>query len=205
MLQALARHRNTLRGVACIGPETTDDDLERMTHNGVRGVRLDMRGGNGGDPAAIEALAQRLEPLGLHLELQLDPSALKRLAPLLGRLPVDCVIEHFGLVPAADGVDQAAFKALLRLVRGGRCWVKLSGVDRICGPPWHDTLEPAQALIGADPTRLLWGSDWPHAASPGKPPGDRALIELIGRWAPDARLRHLILVDNPARLYRFGE
>jgi predicted TIM-barrel fold metal-dependent hydrolase len=34
-------------------------------------------------------------------------------------------------------------------------------------------------------------------------PDDADLVDLIERWMPDAALRKQILVDNPARLYRF--
>jgi predicted TIM-barrel fold metal-dependent hydrolase len=34
---------------------------------------------------------------------------------------------------------------------------------------------------------------------------DGDLLDLLGHWAPDERLRHLILVENPARLYGFEE
>jgi predicted TIM-barrel fold metal-dependent hydrolase len=33
---------------------------------------------------------------------------------------------------------------------------------------------------------------------------DGELADLLERWAPDARTRARILVDNPAALYRFG-
>ena len=31
------------------------------------------------------------------------------------------------------------------------------------------------------------------------------LFDLLAEWAPDERLRHRILVENPARLYGFGK
>ena len=204
LLQALAAHRNRLRGVARYAPELGDGALEQMAHTGVRGLRVDLRTPGAPDLPSLEALAQRLEPHRCHLELAVDPAILKRVAPHLATLAVDCVIEHFGLVPAGAA---AALKPLVRLLRGGRCWVKLSGIDLVSrtGPPWRDTLPLAQALIEADPTRLLWGSGWPQGGGAGWPPDDAALIDLLALWAPDERLRHLILVDNPARLYRFGD
>jgi predicted TIM-barrel fold metal-dependent hydrolase len=70
----------------------------------------------------------------------------------------------------------------------------------------------ARALIEANPHRILWGSDWPHPdTGVGRKPSDVSallriddgqLLNLLGTWAPDAALRKMILVDNPATLYR---
>jgi 2-pyrone-4,6-dicarboxylate lactonase len=62
-----------------------------------------------------------------------------------------------------------------------------------------------RALVDTDPTRLVWGSDWPHVAIDGPMSNDGDLLDLLGEWAPDERLRHFILVENPARLYGFKE
>jgi predicted TIM-barrel fold metal-dependent hydrolase len=205
MLQALARHRNVLRGVAIVGPDTQDETLERLAHTGIRGLK--PAGRRATDPDALEALALRAEPLGLHLELPLRAADLPRLAPVLADLAVDVVVEHFGRPAPAEGVRAAGFQALLRLVRAGKCWVKFSGADRISAEaePYADLAPFIAALTEADPTRLVWGSDWPHATLRGRPPNTGLLLDLLLAWAPDDRLRHLILVENPARLYGFGE
>ena len=72
----------------------------------------------------------------------------------------------------------------------------------------------AQALIAANPDRIVWGTDWPHpdsvtAARQARPPtstplfqiDDGRLLNQLPVWAPDAAMRKKILVDNPARLY----
>jgi predicted TIM-barrel fold metal-dependent hydrolase len=73
----------------------------------------------------------------------------------------------------------------------------------------------AQALLAANPDRLVWGSDWPHPdsrpktgealkeVSPYPPLDDAVLLNLLATWVPDADTRRRILVDNPARLYGF--
>jgi predicted TIM-barrel fold metal-dependent hydrolase len=58
---------------------------------------------------------------------------------------------------------------------------------------------------------VLWGSNWPHpgrgttpsAIAPPYPNDDGRVLNLLPRWVPDAATRKKILVDNPARLYRF--
>jgi predicted TIM-barrel fold metal-dependent hydrolase len=34
---------------------------------------------------------------------------------------------------------------------------------------------------------------------------DGDLLDLLQLWVPDERQRHLVLVENPARLYGFGD
>jgi D-galactarolactone isomerase len=101
-------------------------------------------------------------------------------------------------------VDHAAFRCLQRLVDKG-AYVKLSAPyeSSRLGPPGFDDVAPlAKALVRQAPERMLWASNWPH---PGKAPQDEAaLLDLLLDWAPEEADRRRILVDNPARLYRFG-
>jgi predicted TIM-barrel fold metal-dependent hydrolase len=206
-LDALAKHRNRLRGIAVVDPTVSDETLERMDGNGIRGIRFNMLFRGGVDLDHLEGLARRIERFGWHIQLLIDCRTLPALAPKLARLPVDIVIDHMGHMPASTGIDHPGFRQLLKLVRDGRTWVKLSGANRTssAGPPYHDTIPFAQALVDADPTRLVWGSDWPHVAIPGPMANDGDLLDLLRLWVPDERQRHLVLVENPARLYGFGD
>jgi len=57
--------------------------------------------------------------------------------------------------------------------------------------------------VRANPERIVWGSDWPHPRIEGEMPNAGHLSELFHDWPPDTDVRRKILVDNPARLYRF--
>ena len=72
-------------------------------------------------------------------------------------------------------------------------------------PPHPDTTAFAHALLAAEPTRLVWGSDWPHVKGEWSipMPNDADLADLLQTWIPDANLRKQVLVDNAARLYGF--
>jgi predicted TIM-barrel fold metal-dependent hydrolase len=73
----------------------------------------------------------------------------------------------------------------------------------------------AEALVAANPERMLWASDWPHTDStrvpgraaadlaPGLPIDDALVLNQLPRWVSDAATRRAILTDNPARLYGF--
>ena len=117
-----------------------------------------------------------------------------------------------GRAPSAEwldarGVDDPGFVALCRLVADGRAWTKLSGADRNteAGPSYRDIDPFVEALVRANPERLVWGTDWPHINyfDAERVPDDGALANLLARWLPDERVRHRVLVDNPAALYDF--
>ncbi|GAC1336275.1 MAG: amidohydrolase [Myxococcales bacterium] len=205
LVETLRRHPLRLRGVAVVAPSVGDAELEALAAAGVRGLRLNVVFGGGIGFEALETLAARSAPLGLHLELLLDASALPRLAPRLLRIDVPFVVDHMGLRPTAGGVRDPGFQALLGLLGDTRAWVKLAGSYRTssAGGDFADTLPFAHALLERAPDRLVWGSDWPHVAVPGRMPNDGELLDLLGRWVPDEALRDRILVDNPRRLYDF--
>jgi 2-pyrone-4,6-dicarboxylate lactonase len=94
---------------------------------------------------------------------------------------------------------------LLGLVKHGNTWVKLSGAYRATDDVanYADTMAMPQALIAANPDRMVWGTDWPHVHF-GKPMMKTGpILELFAKWAPDEKVRHKILVDTPAKLYDF--
>jgi 2-pyrone-4,6-dicarboxylate lactonase len=203
--EVLRAHPDRLRGVAVVAPDVPDGALEDLAAAGVRGLRLNVLFGGGVGFDALETLASRIAGLGWHLQFLLDARELPALAPRLERLPVSFVVDHMGHMPTAAGLDHPGFQTLLRLVRDGRCWVKLSGTYRIssAGPPFTDTIPFARALVDAAPDRMVWGSDWPHVAMDTYMPNTGDLLDLLATWVPDEAVRRRILVDNPARLYGF--
>ena len=130
--------------------------------------------------------------------------------------PMPIVFDHFGGAQGALGVEQPGFATLVNLVKSGKAYVKISAPYRSSTmlPDYADMVPLAKALIGANPQRIVWGSDWPHPAP--APPGakytdiaplwqvdDGRIFNQLPVWAPDAAVRKLILVDNPAKLYGY--
>jgi predicted TIM-barrel fold metal-dependent hydrolase len=116
------------------------------------------------------------------------------------------MIDHMGRPDTRGTVDAPGFQALIRFLKSGRGWSKLSAPYRtsLQAPPYADITPFAHALVAAVPDRLVWGSDWPHVMLEGLMPNDGALADLLATWVPDVRVRKRILVDNPARLYGFS-
>jgi predicted TIM-barrel fold metal-dependent hydrolase len=123
----------------------------------------------------------------------------------LADFPVDMVFGQLGYVPASKSPAAPGFQALLRLMRDGKAWVKLTAPYRptTSAMPYRDTDVFAHALVDAAPERRLWGTDWPHVFIKTAIPEDRKLLALFEHWVPDAAMRQRILVDQPAELYRF--
>ena len=205
-LAAMARLGPGCHGVAVLGDEVTEAELESMNAAGMRGVRFNLlyEGGPGLGP--LTRVAERIAPFGWHVQLLIDGRGLPEMRPSLDALPVPIVVDHMGHIPAAAGVDHPGNRALIRLAREGRCWVKLSGAYYLSDawPRYADVAPLARALIAAAPERMVWGTDWPHPAARGKVPNDGDVMDLLADWTDgDAALRRRVLVDNPARLYGF--
>ena len=211
LLEALERGGGRFRGVAVIDPAAHDLELARLHALGVRGVRANVVDVPGREPGALplerlRALAQRIAPLGWHLELLLHVDEFPELDRAFRGFPVDLVFGHLGYAGTRRGLDDPGFRALLRLLAGGRCWVKLSGPYRISADalPYGDVVPFARALAETRGDRLLWGSDWPHVMLKGTMPNDADLLELLADWLPGETARRHVLVDNPAALYGFS-
>lgn len=211
LLDALRASKIDLRGIAVIGDEIGTAELESMHAAGVRGIRLnivDTSENKGVMPLErMRALAQRIAPLGWHIELLAHVNEFPDLDRLLGDFPVQFSFGHLGYVPTGLGTNDPGFQALLRLLADGRAWVKLTAPYRIATSdlPHADVTPFAHALLERAPDRIVWGTDWPHAKAewPIPMPNDGDLTDLLLDWVPDSALREKVLVANPARLYGF--
>ena len=209
MLDAIAWSRafepgGAWRGVAMVGSEATEREIEALHAGGVRGVRFNFVRHLGGAPDArvFERTLAMIEPFAWHVVLHFDAEDIEGHAEMFRRLRVPFVIDHMGRVQAQHGLDQRPFRMLLDLMRNKLAWVKVSGAERVsaAGKPFHDAVPFAAALVDAAPDRVLWGTDFPHP-NVKVMPNDGELVDLFAKVVSDERLRKRILVDNPARLY----
>jgi predicted TIM-barrel fold metal-dependent hydrolase len=192
-------------GVIFPSARTTDAEFERLHGLGVRGVRFVSRGRAKNLPQIDADVAARIKPLDWPIHFYPTGTDLLEYADALLALPCDkLVLDHFGGVPAAMGIDQPAFKCLLQMLDTGRVWVKLSGPMRCTKeePPYPSVTPLAHALVAHAPERMVWGSDWPHVNMVGRTmPNDGDLIDLVREWVPDDSVREQIFVTNPRTLY----
>lgn len=201
---ALAAMGGQFRGVALIRPDIDDAALSALDEAGMRGIRINLEFPGELDLAGVEAMAGRLAGLGWHLQLLVKLDQLPRITERLTALPLDVVVDHMGL-PASDASQQSSgFGTLLALLETGRCWVKLSApyYAKADGPAYAHGHAIAQTLFRARPDRMLWGSNWPHPLA-DPVPQDGELMDWIAKVTENEAGLHQVLVDNPARLYRF--
>jgi predicted TIM-barrel fold metal-dependent hydrolase len=208
------------RGVAVIGDQTQDSDLDALARAGVRGIRLNMLTAGQTDPAVARqrflAAVQRIKSRHWHVQIYSTLKVVSGIKDAVRDSSIPVVFDHFGGAQAALGLYQPGFEDLLDLVGSGKAYVKVSGAYRASTqvPDYPDVAPLAKALIAANAERVLWGTDWPHpsTAAPGHAAtevslllqiDDGRLLNQLAVWAPDAAIRKNILVDNPARLYGF--
>ena len=206
MLDAIESSGGRYRGVALVAEDITDAGLEALHVGGVRAARFNFVKHLGGapDPAYFQRTVARVKALGWHIELHFDAQDIAGYRDMLLALPVPFVIDHMGRVKSEDGVDGAALKALLELLRHERAHVKISGSERVSSGgkrPFDDAVPVARAIVAAAPDRVVWGTDWPHPNVPNDMPDDGELTDLFARIVDDPGLQRRILVDNPTGLY----
>jgi predicted TIM-barrel fold metal-dependent hydrolase len=221
MLDSLRRLQGAGRGVAVLPPTVSRAELEELSVQGIRGVRINLESAHNQNIEAAHAelseWAQRIGPLGWHIQIYAALDVIAAVAPQMQRLQVPTVLDHFAMIQAATPLNDSRIALVLDLLEQGGSYVKLSAPYRISFAPSQDHLaitRLAQQLIAANPQRLLWGSDWPHT---NREPGRTALqvstyraidpnglLSALDDWAPDPQVREQILVDNPARLYGSG-
>ncbi len=207
ILDAVAASGDRLLAVAALGEDVTDRELEDFHARRVRGVRVNLVD-PGGMPfdgiGAVRKFTERIRDFGWHLEVLIHADEFENLRETFAAMAVDVVVGHLGYMKTSHGTGNPGFRELLASVADGKCWVKFSGSYRITTEeslPYRDVAPFAEALIGANPDRIVWGSDWPHPTFYGNMPNDGGLFDQLASWAPDAALRRRILVDNPRALY----
>jgi 2-pyrone-4,6-dicarboxylate lactonase len=205
ILDALRRYPTRLRGVVALGGHESDGTLREWRDAGVCGVRLNELFAGGAGAQALRETAARCQALGWHLDLALHGQRLRELLPVLRTLELPLVIDHMGWCATAPGVQQPDFQAVLELARLPNCWTKLSGAYRMSteAAPYLDAAPFTRALAEAAPSRVIWGSDWPHVAltDPARLPEPGALLDALWLHLADEALLHAALVDNPLRLF----
>ena len=196
-------------GVAVVPADVDAATLKRLHAAGFRGARINgAAAGNPLGPDAMEPLARRIAPLGWHLQINFNAAQIVRHQAAILKLPVTVVVDHMAGIPGQEGVNAPAYAALRRFIDAGKTWVKLSSPDSNSksGPPgYEDRVAIARALVTAAPERCVWASNWPFPSnSPASRPDAVLMLDIVKSWAPDEKLRHRVLVENPERLYGFA-
>ena len=220
-LNAIRQLGGSARGIAVVDEKSSAAELDEMDGSGIRGIRINLATAGQTDPdlakKRFDAAVQRIGSRKWHIQMYSTLPVIAAIRSRVAASPVPVVFDHFGGAQAAGGAGQEGFDSLLDLVRSGRAYVKLSAPYRGSsqGPSFADMSPLADALIGANLHRILWGTDWPHPdtrvppgrtamdVAPHLPIDDGAAINQFAVWVPDSAARTRMLVGNPADLYGF--
>lgn len=208
MLDAVRASNGLARGIATIRPDVTEAELAEMHAAGVRGVRFNFvkRLVDPKPDAYYHDILAKIEPLGWHIVIYFEAADLAERWDFFTALPTIVVVDHMGRPDVSKPVDGDAFGLFLRFMERDNIWSKVSCPERLSrlGPPGYSDVIPfARTVIERFPTRVLWGTDWPHPNlnMVGHMPDDGALVDLIPAIAPIAELQRKLLIENPMRLY----
>ena len=201
-LHAQCRYPDRLRTVVNLPwNEITDNELTILTESGVVGARVSWRIEKNLNSRMID----RLTDFGWSIHYLVRTEELdEEWAKIILATSGNFVIEHTGYPPADKGADSKEFSFVMECLETGRGWIKLSprfsNQDNF---PFDDTNEFIFKLTAAAPDKLLWGSDWPHPQYFKPMPNDVHLLDMLLDWIPDEKTRHLIMVENPSKLFGF--
>jgi len=187
LVDALERLGPRFVGVTQLPADVSDEELDELHQCGVRAVRFNVKRGGSEHVSHLDAMARRIhERHGWHVELYIDARELPPLFDTLVALPA-VAIDHLGL--SKEGLPHLLWLA----ERGVR--IKASGFGRVD----FDVRTALQALYGANPEAVMFGTDLPstRAARPYSDRDFRLVVDALG----DAAARR-VLHDNAVAFYR---
>ena len=173
---------------------------------GVRGIRVGFDAASAENLDALLMVAEKIVPFGWLIEIRLSAGAGRALAKAEWRLMQFPVAVCFsGLGASRRERSRADLDFVLGMVQLGRYWLKLSGQDfaPLQLKLWDEPPPLARALLTTRKDRVIWGSGRTLA-------GDGAMqiatsLALLEKCLPHPGDQEQVLVDNPARLYGFGD
>jgi len=204
LLKALAAYPDRLRGTAIVAADAGPETLAEMARAGVVGIRLNwVRRGVLPDVTSADyrRLLENVRVQKWQVEIYLEGDKLAAVLPRLRDAGVRVVVDHFGSPDPTRGVRCAGFSEVLKGVRAGDTWVKLSAPYRLGGTDPQRYVDALLAAGGA--SQLMWASDWPFVGYE-EAITYRQCIDWLVAWIPDEAVRRVVLVDTPSSLFGFA-
>lgn len=213
VIDAIYQGKDRIKGIGVTTSAISGDELETLYRQGIVGLRFNEMA----DPATgrpykgsvgiehFPDLAPKMNELGMHAQIWGDIATCVKLAKQLGHLDIPLVFEHMTCLDIQKGTGDSLFQELLAILKEGNIWVKLD-LCRVSKdfPDYTDARPFHDALIAANPDRLLWASDWPHVRLGDRTPDVGYLLNLFYDWVGDETIIRKILAANPEKLYGFS-
>jgi predicted TIM-barrel fold metal-dependent hydrolase len=196
LLDAIAQFPDQLKGVGVVDAAISKDALQALKNQGICGVRLNLSE----DPNPLrtidnnQALLEHLYDLDMHLQIHHDDGLLNTLLLNIPR-GLKIVIDHFGRPKSnieflADHLGIEHHQPNL--------WVKLSAPYRTPNLDHQSIYKFWLNKIG--PSRLLWGSDWPHTRHEAEENFAEQMQQFFS-LTNNQNIKDQILNYNPMALY----
>lgn len=214
MLDAVARADGRARGIATVKPTVTEAELAELHEAGVRGVRFNFvkRLVDRVPTENLHTIVEKIAPLGWHVVIYFESADLPELYDFFSSIPTDVVVDHMGRPDVTKDPNGPEFDLFVRFMRENpNVWTKVSCPERlsVTGPAaldgeqhaYTDVVPFARRIVEEFPTRVLWGTDWPHPNLKNHMPDDGLMVDYIPQIARTPELQQALLVDNPMRLY----
>ena len=214
MIDALVHSGGKARGVATVRRSVTDQEIQSMHEAGVRWVRFNFvkRLVDFTPKDELMEIAARIAHWGWHVVIYFEAVDLPELIDFFTQLPTTVVVDHMGRPDVSKSVDDPEFALFERFMHEHEnVWSKVTCPERLSikGPKalggeqnaYQDVIAFARRIVQKFPTRVLWGTDWPHPNLKDHMPDDGLLVDFIPHIAPTEHEQKLLLVDNPTRLY----
>ena len=148
--------RRRARGVAVVDlASVSDEELADLEAAGVAGLRLNVTTRERGDlTKALKAADRRLKGSDLHIQIYAPLPVVVANERAIAGMKRPVVLDHFSGARSGHAGSAEGLRVLLRLLRDGPAWVKLSGAYRVslnAETIWNDVAPLAVALIDAAP------------------------------------------------------
>ena len=206
------------RGVATVRRSIGDAELQALHNAGVRGVRFNFvkRLVDFTPKGELLEIARRITRLGWHVVVYFEAVDLPELWDFFAAVHDEAgcavVVDHIGRPDVSKPVDGPEFELFVRFMQEhANVWCKVSCPERLslAGPAardgeqaaYRDVVPFARRIVETFPTRVLWGTDWPHPNLKEHMPDDGLLVDFIPHIAVSPQRQQAWLVDNPMRLY----
>lgn len=212
LVAALRAGAGRIRGVAVTQSDVSDEALQHLDSHGVRALRFnEMPSPQTGKPFAgsvgLEialSLASRMKALNWHAQVWARCADVPTITEKLEGAGLFVMFEHMTCFDPSLGTGHRDFQNVLALLREGRIGVKLAVCRVSKQASNYEDLRPFHDLmVEANARQLVWSSDWPFVRMGDAAPDVASLLDTFHEWVDDISLRTTILVDNPARIYRF--
>lgn len=208
LIQALNQAAPRLKGVACVEPTVSLEELEQLNADQIVGIRLNLINKPLPDftTPVWQKLLSHIKALDWHIELHCYSDKLNDLLFPLVKQNIRTVIDHFGR-PLNHQISQdIGFQQLLKWGSTGLVWCKLSGLYRITQTEQqshyfiNEVMPSLLAHLGAN--RLMWGSDWPHTQHEADINYSKVILQMQ-QMLGEPQLAESILRDTPADFFKF--